>query len=335
MSFSSYIEVVTDTNETKSFNADGQAWKHSRAMLRPQFLKSRVADLDIMQTHAAIMVGQITSGETTDFSELAFRMTLDTATDFLFGESTGTLEGKLGDRGFAHTFAKIQELQIKRMMQGPFWQFVGFGNHIKDLDTFVDYYVQETLGKPIDEKVDDESASFLDVLAQDTRDPVVLRDQLVSTLLAGRDTTAATLSWLLKHLSNDPVRYAKLRAEVLGTMGTSGKATYGELKGMSYLNACIDETLRLYPIVPMNIRESLRDTTLPRGGGPEGKSPMAVRKGTQVFYIPLVMQRMQDIPDVEDWQPERWADWTPKPWTYIRETPPSGRGDLSTFSIVD
>lgn len=292
-------------------------------MLRPQFLRSRIADLEIMQTHSEIMLNQITSGKTTDFYELAFKMTLDTATDFLFGDSTCTLEGKNGDKGFAQTFAKIQELQIKRMMQGPFWRFIKFGNHIDDLDKFVDYYVQETLAKPIDEKVDDESASFLDVLAQDTRDPTVLRDQLVSILLAGRDTTAATLSWLLKHLSNDPERYAKLRAEVLETLGLDEKPTYHQLKNMPFLNACIDETLRLYPIVPMNIRESLCDTTLPRGGGPDGRQPIAVRKGTQVFYIPLVMQRTQDIPDVLEWIPERWSTWTPKPWTYIRKSSPA------------
>lgn len=300
------------------FNADGPVWKHSRAMLRPQFLRNRVADLDIMLRHTRILTHQITPGSVTDFHELSFRMTLDTATDFLFGESTGTLESKDGDRGFAGTFAKIQEILVHRKMAGPAWRFIPYGKHIKDLDAFVDFYVQKTLRKSADEKVDEDKASFLDVLAQETRDPVVLRDQLVSTLLAGRDTTAATMSWAIKHLSNDPERYAKLRTEVLEVLGRDGIPTYAQLKNMPFLNGCIDETLRLYPIVPMNVRECLVDTTLPRGGGPDGQSPVCVAKGTPVWYIPLVMQRRQhDVPNVLEWQPERWASWTPKPWTYI------------------
>lgn len=302
------------------FNTDGPIWKHSRAMLRPQFLRTRIADLEIMQQHTSVLLDQIAAHEITDFYDLAFKMTLDTATDYLFGESTGTLEGSSKNGNFAGTFAAVQELQTKRMTYGPLWKLVGFGSHINDLDNFVDQYVQQTLSKPVnDDKFDADTASFLDVLAQDTRDPVVLRDQVISTLLAGRDTTAATLSWLLKHLSNDAARYAKLRAEVLEHLGTDTKATYHQLKNMPYLNACIDETLRLYPIVPMNIREALVDTTLPRGGGRDGTQPMAVAQGTVIWYIPLVMHRMQDLPDVLEWQPERWNGWSPKPWTYIRK----------------
>ena len=45
--------------------------------------------------------------------------------------------------------------------------------------------------------------------------------------------------------------------------------------------------LRMYPTVPFNIRTALKDTTLPRGGGPDGKSPIAVLKGTPVMYSTL------------------------------------------------
>jgi hypothetical protein len=44
------------------------------------------------------------------------------------------------------------------------------------------------------------------------------------------------------------------------------------------------KALRLYPIVPGNGRTAVRDTTLPVGGGPDGKSPIFVKAGTQVNY---------------------------------------------------
>lgn len=90
------------------------------------------------------------------------------------------------------------------------------------------------------------------------------------------------------------------------------------------------ETLRLYPVVPFNVRLALKDTTLPVGGGPDGLSPIGILKDTPIGYSTLVMQRRPDLTPpysspnnptqqttVEDFVPERWTHWQPKPWTYI------------------
>jgi cytochrome P450 len=87
------------------------------------------------------------------------------------------------------------------------------------------------------------------------------------------------------------------------------------------------ETLRLYPSVPFNVRLALKDTTLPHGGGPDGKAPFAVLKDTPIGYSTLIMQRRADLyPPVSPtfahpsvFSPERWQNWQPKPWQYIRE----------------
>lgn len=85
--------------------------------------------------------------------------------------------------------------------------------------------------------------NFTDSLSLFTNDRVVLRDQLVSTLLAGRDTTACTLSWLFYELAYHPDVYSKLREEVLGTLGTDGKPTYEDLKSMKYMQYCLNESI--------------------------------------------------------------------------------------------
>lgn len=63
---------------------------------------------------------------------------------------------------------------------------------------------------------------------------------------------------------------ARLRQEVLDTVGPTAAPTYADLKGMKYLQHVMDETMRLYPAVPFNVRVSLKDTFLPTGGGESG-----------------------------------------------------------------
>jgi len=81
----------------------------------------------------------------------------------------------------------------------------------------------------------------------------------------------------------------------------------------------MNETLRLYPVVPFNVRLALKDTTLPRGGGPDGLSPVGILKDTPIGYSTLVMQRRPDLTpsSVLSFFPERWETWQPKPWYYI------------------
>jgi cytochrome P450 len=209
---------------------------------------------------------------------------------------------------------------------------VEFRKNLKTMDEFIQPYIRTVLSHSTDEL--DQKLSkretFLDALARFTRDPRVLRDQLVAVLLAGRDTTAGTLSFTLSELSRHPEVVSKLRAEIrdrLGVGADAQKPSYTDLKEMKYLNAVMNETMRVYPVVPFNVRYSLRDTTLPRGGGPDGLDPIGVRASTRVIYSTMLMQRDPDLYDGPEsknyfdpakWIPERWVSgWQPRPWQFI------------------
>ena len=71
--------------------------------------------------------------------------------------------------------------------------------------------------------------------------------------------------------------------------------------------------------MPFNIRVALKDTSLPRGGGPDGMSRVGIPEGTMIGYSPSLLHRRADLfgPDVNEFKPERWETWTPKPWQYI------------------
>lgn len=108
-----------------------------------------------------------------------------------------------------------------------------------------------------------------------------------------------------------PAVFHKLRTTILETFGPYDdprNLTFASLKACQYLQHTMSEVLRLYSIVPANSRRALRPTTLPRGGGPDGLSPIAVPAEMQVDYSIHVMQRRKDLwgEDADEFRPERF-----------------------------
>jgi len=179
------------------------------------------------------------------------------------------------------------------------------------------------------DQVEDTHLTLLHNLAFHTSDRKTIRDQLMSVLFAGSDTTASAMTWVIYELSRHPEVVTKLRHhiyEVLGTSDWNRRPTYDELKSMKFLQHVINETLRLYATMPFATRQAQKDTTLPRGGGPDGLSPIGVQKHTVVLYSALLMHRRRDLYpplsadypwDARTWAPDRWEVWQPKSWQLI------------------
>lgn len=145
-----------------------------------------------------------------------------------------------------------------------------------------------------------------------TSDKVRIRTELLNMLLAGRDTTASLLSDVWWTISREPQVWSRLQKEVqaLETPLGEERPIFEELKDMKYLRAVLNESLRLHPVVPANSRQAVTDTTLPVGGGEDGKSPVFVPKGTLVAYCIYAMHRRRDLfgEDANDFNPDRWLD---------------------------
>jgi len=69
---------------------------------------------------------------------------------------------------------------------------------------------------------------------------------------------------------------------ILNSIGFEEPPTQAQIKNMPYLSNIVKEVMRLYHPLGFNVRAAKQDTTLPVGGGPDGKLPVGVPKGTLI-----------------------------------------------------
>ena len=193
-----------------------------------------------------------------------------------------------------------------------------FRRACKTSHSFVDFAVQKALEATDEPKWssrqdDNKQYIFGDALIEETRDKKILREECLNVLLASRNTTSCCLTWTLRLLAGHPAVMEGLRDEIASISGLGTGATQPireHLKKMTYMSLVLKELLRLYPSVPVNSRSALTTTTLPFGGGLDGRSPILVRKGQVVGYCVYAMHRRVDIygHDALEFCPGRWEN---------------------------
>jgi len=332
-------EMFSEVLGNGIFTAEQEKWGHYRHQLKPQFTRDQVSDLDSADRHLNLLFKALPAEdkegwiEATDLLPFLYRFTLDVSTEFLFGQSVNSQSTTLNsqDSGntidadlqtnidFAEAMNYTQEFISWKMRLSKLAIFMShkkFKKSSKIVKDFADRFVHMALDPNFKapSQDDGEKAKYvlLHELTKTVRDPIELRDQVLQILLAGRDTTSALLGWSVGLLSRHPEIFDSLRSTVLSHFGTASnptqELTFASLKACKPLTHVLYEALRLYPLVPLNGRTAVRDTILPRGGGKDGKSPIVVKKGTQLGYPSYVMHRRQDLwgADAEVFKPNRW-----------------------------
>ncbi|KDQ58030.1 hypothetical protein JAAARDRAFT_34843 [Jaapia argillacea MUCL 33604] len=325
------------------FNRDDEMWKMHRGIARPFLARERISDFELFERHVQHTLSIISSASSgklpVEAQDLYARFTLDTASEFLFGQNLDTLSGTLPTPGkaslglkgsathdefgsFTQAFEACQQIITNRARIGYIWPlFELFGDKtagpVKTIGRWLDPHVERAISDKIRmHKAGVQSSvsekTFLQHLADSTNDPVLIRDQLLSMLLASRDTTACLLTFVTYFMALHPEVTQKLRAEVLQHCGPTQAPTYEAIKSLRYMRAVINETLRLFPPVPLNVRESRAACALPLSdrtfGEPSG--PLYMPGKTNIVYLPLLVQRNTALwgTDADVFDPERWLD---------------------------
>ena len=143
-----------------------------------------------------------------------------------------------------------------------------------------------------------------------------LRDELITLLLAGHETTATSVAWAIERLVRHPDKLARLVAEI----------DAGPEAGERYITAVVNETLRVRPVI---------DGVWRKLTAPAAVGGYHLPAGTLVFPAITLVQTSEAFPDSDEFRPDRFLDGSPPPYTFI----PFGGGPRrcigASFAIME
>ncbi|KAI9084484.1 hypothetical protein K1719_033472 [Acacia pycnantha] len=310
------------------FTVDGEKWRQQRKISSHEFSTRMLKEfsIEIFRKNAAKLANKVseaaTSNQILEIQDLLMKSTLDSIFQVAFGTELDSMCGSNEDgKKFADAFDTSSAATLFRYVD-VLWglkKFLNIGSeaclrkNTKILNDFVFKLINARIQQLQTSK--DSSNRRGDILSRflqtDEFELTHLRDIILNFVAAGKDTTAATLSWFIYVLCKHPAVQEKVAQEVKEAMSKTeitnstefmSSLTDEALEKMNYLHAAITETLRLYPAVPVDAKMCFSDDTLPDG--------FSVNKGDMVAYQPYAMGRMKFIwgDDAEEFRPERWLD---------------------------
>ncbi|MBX3191070.1 MAG: cytochrome P450 [Labilithrix sp.] len=278
--------------------SEGAFWRKQRRLAQPGFHRERVAAYgDVMVRYAERAVADWTRGETRDVHKDMMRLTLDIVAKTLFGVEIASVARK-----------------IERSLEVLMDRFAGIGSlipiglplpsnrrarrAIAELDEVVYGIIRER-------RQGGDQGDLISMLIAATSDEdgsmtdTQLRDEAMTLLLAGHETTALTLGYALHLLARHPKAAGALAAEIDEVLGDR-PATAADMPRLRYAEGVVRESMRLYPPAWALGRETLEPCTI---GG------YHVPKGTQLWVAQWVVHRdARWFAEPEAFRPERWEN---------------------------
>ncbi|MGR3279713.1 cytochrome P450 [Acaryochloris marina NIES-2412] len=280
--------------------SDGDLWQRHRRLMQPAFTQERISSYAAtIVEDTAYMLSTWKNGETRDIYQEISHLTVKVITKVLFGVDVTQIALKVGDSLEAVMRQFYHRAQTNFLL--PSWMPTPSnlrGNQaLKHLNKTVAAIIEQRRHSPQDDLL----SSLL--LAQDedgsqlTMDE--LRDEVMTLLLAGHDTTVNALTWTLMLLAQHPVVAAKLKSETQSVL--EGKfPDITDLSRLPYTEMVLKESMRLYPPAWALSREVSQDCMI---------GPYALKKGATIFFSQWVVHRdARFFDDPEQFLPERWQD---------------------------
>lgn len=290
---------------------DGKPHSRQRKLLMPPLHGER------MQAYARAMVesarnalAKMPRGE--PFSLHAF---MQSATlDIILGAVFGLSEGSIRDRWKSVLVDFLQVPPVwatflpPRLMDFPLSPYRSFMRRLRAVDAeLFDVMEQRRRSSELGSDI----LSLLLAARDETGQPMSdleLRDELVTLLLAGHETTATALSWAMACLLDTPKALERLDGELDG-LRRDGEVDTAAVSKLEYLDAVVKETMRLRPVIIDVVRRLKAPETVAGYELPEGVNLMPV--------IYLAHRRPDTYPEPKRFKPERFLGVKPDPYAWL------------------
>ena len=305
-------EVLT----TGVFSAEGDNWKRQRKLvmraLTPEVIRNFFPTLNSLTLRLlARWQTAVAAGRTVNVLRDLKAWTLDVTIALAMGQDINTLEHD--DNPLQRDIEAIFRLVARRLTKPfPHWRYFKLpGDRAADacaarIDAAVHGFIAQTR-KRLDEhpELRAKPTNLLEafVAARDEPDSEFTDRHVLGNALtmvfAGEDTTSNTIAWLMNFVARDPKVAALIEQETDSVLGPAAVLQeFGALDRFTYIDACIDEAMRLKPVAPFLGLETNNDMVI---------GDVRVEKGTPVMVIMRLAGRQEaDFPQAETFRPERW-----------------------------
>ena len=297
------------------FGANGDAWRRQRRMVMAGFDPAHVKRyFPSLQTVAARLVGRwqlaAREGRSIDLQADLMRYTVDTIAGLAFGAEVNTLQSD-GDVIQQH-LDKIFPALFRRLLAPlPTWRWLRtpadrqLARSIVEVTAAVDGFIAQARARmQADPTLSQHPDNLLEAMlaAADLPgsgiDDRQVAGNVLTMLLAGEDTTANTVAWMIHLLWRHPQALARATDEVRRVTGDATTLTLEHMAQLDYVEACAHETMRLKPVAPVVGVQALRDTAV---------GDVQITAGTVIINV---MRR----DSVSDSHPPRAAAFEPERW---------------------
>ena len=282
--------------------AEGDEWLRHRRLASPAFHRERVEGYGrTMARYAQDSVDAWTDGEAVDLHDEMTALTLRIVARTLFdADVTARIEEVARIGTWIQDFYYLRFASLRFLI--PTWLPTPGNRRLAAATRRLDEVVYGIIRE---RRPDEDRGDLLSMLmlARDEQGAGMserqIRDEVMTLLLAGHETTALALSWAFLLLDRNPAARDALEGELATVLGGESPSP-GDVPALPYAQAVINETLRLYPPAYVTGREAVRDTTV--GGQRIPKRHIVLISMYTTHRDPRF------FPDPDAFRPERWFD---------------------------
>ncbi|GMH16735.1 hypothetical protein Nepgr_018576 [Nepenthes gracilis] len=315
-----FTDILGDLLGHGIFNVDGELWASQRKLASHEFsAKSlrefvvRILEEEVEDRLLPLLQSAVDDDMIIDLQDVLRRFAYDTICKVSLGTDPRCLDFSRPAPPLVEAFETAAEICAARATAPIYaiWKIkralkIGSEKRLKEAVKIVRSSVEQIAAnkKMQQQQTSDRHGDKIDLLSRlvsSGHGGEMVRDMVVSFIMAGRDTTSAAMTWLFYSLTRNRAEEQKLVSEVEATPFFS---SYEALKGMKYLHACLLESMRLFPPVAWDSKHAADDDVLPDG--------TRIKKGNRVTYFPYGMGRMETLwgENRFRFEPDRWFEGT-------------------------